>query len=105
MRQATTVDAIWILGIEPELVAKARATYKQHDEIVLIIEGDRIRAEASEDGRTQVLYTLTADETMKLDYEKEVKIQLDILTPGGQSIGTPVYYRSVSECLAGEVLK
>lgn len=105
MRQATTVDAVWILPVGSEMVAKARATYKQGDEVVLTIEGDRIRAEIADEGKARVSYTLTAEETLKFDHAQDVKVQLDFLTPAGQSMGTPVYYRSVAECLAGEVLK
>jgi hypothetical protein len=103
MRQATTVDTVWLLPVSSAMVAKARATYKQDDHVVLNITNDRIKIEDAA-GKTKVSYTLTAEETLKLNHSKAVKIQLDFLTPGGQNMGTPAYCKSVGECLAGEVL-
>lgn len=104
MMQGTTPTHTWFVPISADLVQKARVTYKQKDDIVLTKEGNDCTITDVGSNRASIACTLTQEDTLKLDPEKKVKIQLHLLTTDGKALITHVYYRNVGECLAGEVL-
>lgn len=104
MMQGTTPTHTWFVPISAESVVKARVTYKQKDTIVLTKKGDDCTVTSVGANRASIACTLTQEDTLKLDHEKKVKIQLHLLTTAGKALITHVYYRNVGECLAGEVL-
>ena len=97
--QCTTPTHTFKLPIELTSKAKIRLTYKQDDKIVItkktedfVLDGEIISCKLSQ------------DETLSLDHNKKVKIQLHVLTEEGTALISPPWYKKVGECLAGEVI-
>lgn len=99
MYQCTTPTHIFKLPISVTEKARIRLTYKQDDAVILtkknkdcVLEGQKVSC------------TLTQADTLSFDHKKKVKIQLHILTEEGKALITPIYYKKVGECIAGEVI-
>ncbi len=104
MMQGTTPTHTWFVPIGANLIRNARVTYKQKDDIVLTKEGNDFTITSVDSNRAKISCKLTQEDTLKLDHEAKVKIQLHLLTTDGNALITHVYTRKVGECLAGEVL-
>ena len=53
----------------------------------------------SELGETSISFTLTQEETLKLPKSRRAKIQLRILTKGGDALATTIYEVEVADVL------
>lgn len=100
MIRGTTPTHIFGLPIETDQLAKVKITYAQGDGVVFT----KTEADCTLEGR-DVSVTLTQQDTLALDCKQDVKIQLRALTKAGQSLSTLPYYRTLEECLDGEVLE
>lgn len=99
MRQATTPTHTFELPFDTSLIDKVRVTYKQGDALVI----DKRREDCTMEGQT-IRLTLTQEETLALDPDYGVDIQLQVLTTGGNALTSDIYTRTVYEVQSGEVL-
>lgn len=99
MPRGTTPTHTWTLPFDASLVKAARAVYKQNGVKVVCKE----TADFVMEGNT-IKTTLTQEETLRISCDFPVRIQLRILTQDGTAMKTPVYVKSVRECLDDEVL-
>jgi hypothetical protein len=79
-------------------VSKVRVIYKQNEKIVLRKETEKLEGESA-------VFKLTQEETLKFSYSDPVKIQVRVLTLGGDALASGIIIVSPYECLENEVLK
>ena len=91
MIQGTTPTHTFNLDIDTSLISKIRISYEQNGKIVLFKERKDCEITAN-----AITVKLTQEETLKFDAPGNVRIQLHVVTPSGESIATmpmsvPVY--------------
>lgn len=98
MRIGTTPTHTFTLPAEiARIVAKARVVYSQIDKVVLTKEVTQLTG-------NDVVVKLTQEETLKFHNRKKVKIQLRVLTSGGDSITSDIIEMTPYMCLESGVL-
>ena len=100
MYRGTTPTHNFTIPMECSLIKEIRVYYKQDDEVILVKENTGC---CFEDCTISV--TLTQEETFLFNCKKNVKIQLRVLTTGGQSLISKPIVVDVGECFSNEVLK
>lgn len=93
----TPTHTFKLKNVDTSLIKKARVLYSQDDVLILTKEDCTI-----EDNTIKV--RLTQDDTFKFDHNKNVVIQLRILTTGNDALATVPHKVGVIECLENEVL-
>ena len=100
MRQGTTPRHTFELPFGVDVIDKVRVIYSQNGINKLIKEkGDCIL-----EGNT-VQVNLTQEDTFLFDCRYPVKLQVRVLTIGGDALATEPYSMTVYECLEMEVIK
>lgn len=100
MRKGTSPVFEFTLPFDTELVAKAKVTFKYDDY-------SKVTKYANKDdfnGNT-ISVKLTQDETFMFKCNSYIKVQLRVLTTGGDPLATEPYTVFVEECLDDEVLE
>lgn len=97
MRQGTTPIHTFTLPFDTGTVQKARVIYAQGGDPKII------KTDVGMDGNT-ISVQLSQEDTLKLDCNERVYIQLHILTQAGDSLVSPVFTKFVRELLYREVL-
>lgn len=100
VRQGTTWKHKIILPMETSRVKLAQITYAQGYKILFVKRTE----DCEMIGRT-VKLKLSQEETLKLDPDQALQLQLRGLTPGGEAFSTEVYKVDVGRALNKEVLK
>lgn len=98
--RGTTPSVTFTIPLKKEMIAKAKITFKQDNEILLT---KHTRSCTIEDGKIST--SLTREETLLFPNSKHIKMQLEIETPAGQSHKTRVYTIYSSELLSEEALQ
>ena len=93
----TTPTHIFKTSFDTSLIKKVRVLYSQDDVLILTKEDCIIE-------NNTISVTLTQEDTLKFDHNKEVKIQLRVLTLGNDALATVPRKVGVVECLETEVL-
>lgn len=99
MRRLTTPEHKFTLQIDPSVISKVRITYAQNNAIVLNKEGDAV----SIDGNIARV-KLTQEETKKFVADKEVEIQVRVLTLGNDALASDIIKVDVKKVLDDEVM-
>lgn len=99
MRRLTTPEHKFTLQIDPSVISKVRITYAQNNAIVLTKEGE----EVSLDGNVARV-KLTQEETKKFTADKEVEIQVRVLTLGNDALASDIIKVDVKKVLDDEVM-
>ena len=99
MRRLTTPEHKFTLQIDPSVISKVRITYAQNNAIVLNKEGDAVFL----DGNIAMV-KLTQEETKKFTADKEVEIQVRVLTLGGDALASDIIKVDVKKALDDEVM-
>lgn len=99
MRRGTTPTHTFKIPFDVSLVQKAMVIYAQNDTEVFrkedaecVMQGDEISV------------TLAQEDTLKLDYNHMVQIQLRVLTTDNKALASAIKIMSVKKCLNDEVL-
>lgn len=100
MRRGTTPTHTFNLPFSTENVSKAKVIYSQEEEVIFAKED----AACEREGNT-VKVRLTQEETLRFDCTKVVKIQIRILTKGGDALASDIILVKVDKCLESEVLE
>ena len=87
------------LPFDTSTLSNVRIVYAQDDEIVIT----KNKNDCTLDGNT-IKVTLTQEETLKLDYQKILEIQVRLLTLGGDALVSKPKQISVDKFLDCEVL-
>ncbi len=99
MRRLTTPEHKFTLQIDPSVIGKIRITYAQNNAIVLTKEGNAV----SLDGNVAKV-KLTQEETKKFAADKEVEIQVRVLTLGNDALASDIIKVDVKKVLDDEVM-
>lgn len=99
MRRLTTPEHKFTLQIDPSVISKVRITYAQNNAIVLTKENSHV----SLDGNIARV-KLTQEETKKFCADKEVEIQVRVLTLGGDALASDIIKVDVQKVLDDEVM-
>lgn len=99
MRQGTTPTHTFEIPMEKAMIKSAKVVYKQGDKIILCKTANDC---SIEDGKITI--RLTQEETLSFQCEKNVYIQVAILTQGGDAMRSDVMRVTVDQCLDGEVI-
>ena len=99
MRRLTTPEHKFTLQIDPSVIGKIRITYAQNNAIVLNKEGNDV----SIDGNIAKV-KLTQEETKKFTADKEVEIQVRVLTLGNDALASDIIKVDVKRVLDDEVM-
>lgn len=99
MRRLTTPEHRFTLQIDPSVINKIRITYAQNNAIVLTKENDDV----SLDGNVATV-KLTQEETKKFTADKEVEIQVRVLTLGNDALASDIIKVDVQKVLDDEVM-
>lgn len=99
MRRLTTPEHKFTLQIDPSVISKIRITYAQNNAIVLTKKNDDV----SLDGNVARV-KLTQDETKKFVADKDVEIQVRVLTLGGDALASEIIKVDVQKVLDEEVM-
>lgn len=98
MRIGTTPTHTFTLPADlASMAKKVRVVYKQGDDVVLT-------RDVTELNGTAVILKLAQEETLKFHYKKPIRIQLRVLTIGGDAMTSDVLCASPYECLESGVL-
>lgn len=98
--RGTTPTHTFTIPFDTASLLAARITYAQDGVEVFSVETEDCTMNGQE-----IAATLKQEDTLKLAYNKEVKIQLHLLTNLGVSLKSDVYIASVGESLSDEVLE
>ena len=100
--QGTTPTHTFNLPFDTNIIKTVRIIYSQCGEKLFSRENkdDNVTLEG-----TQVRTTLTQQETLSMDPEKVVEIQLRIVTLGGEVANSRVIRVSAERCLEDEVIE
>lgn len=99
MRRLTTPTHRFTLQMGVETIDKIQITYAQGGVIVLQKSGENITM----DGKSAVI-RLTQEETKKFTADKEVEIQVRVLTIAGDALASEIIKVDVKRVLDEEVL-
>lgn len=100
MMPGTTPTHYFELPFDTSNVYQVRIIYKQDNEIII----KKTQDDCILDGSTIEL-TLTQEDTVKIDHEKPVDIQVRVLDNVGHALGSLVMSVGAEKCLDLEVLK
>ena len=100
MMRGTTPKHMFELPFDTEEIQELHVLYAQNDELVL----KKTKADCVLDGST-VSVTLTQQETLQFESDKNVKIQLRVLTKAGQALASRPHEESVYSLLEDEVIE
>lgn len=99
MRRLTTPEHKFTLQTDPSAISKVRITYAQNNAIVLTKQD----GDVSLNGNVATV-KLTQDETKKFIADKEVEIQVRVLTLGGDALASEIIKVDVQKVLDDEVM-
>lgn len=99
MRRLTTPTHRFTLQLDVETIDKIQITYAQGGKIILQKFGDDITM----DSKTAVV-KLTQEETKPFIADKDVEIQVRVLTTGGEALASDIIKVGVQRVLDEEVL-
>ena len=99
MRKGTTPTFTFTLPFGTDIVQKAKAIFKYEDGTKLskVVGADNFAGNV-------IVIKLTQEETLQFRCNTHVKLQLRVLTVGGDALASAVYPVFVEECLDTEVL-
>jgi hypothetical protein len=97
MIRGTTPTHLFNIPFDTTAVDKVKITYSQNGKEVLAKKDCKL------DGKT-ISVTLTQDDTFLFDHNKDVEIQIRVLTLGGDVLANVPIKVGVSKCLDDEVL-
>lgn len=111
MIRATTPKHTFIFDTDPSLFSRILVTYTQGDKIILEKEKDDLHFEQQQnpctgDNEWAGWYQLTQQETKSFEANsgKPVRVQVRVLTPGGDALASEKKTISVVDVLNDEVL-
>lgn len=99
MKRLTTPKLSFALPFDRSIIKCARVSFKQKDEIVLVKQNDDLRWEEN-----TITIKLTQEETRKLT-PCLLKMEVHIITTGGDSLVSKPITVSVDDVLNDEVLE
>ena len=99
MRRLTTPKHRFTLQLDPSVISKIRITYAQNNAIFLTKENEDV----SIDGNVATV-KLTQEETKKFTADKEVEIQVRVLTIGDDALASDIIKVDVQKVLDDEVM-
>ena len=99
MIRGTTPTHTFTTPFDAALLAAVEVTYAQQD--VVVFRKDKRDCECS--GHT-VSVTLSQEDTLLLDHNYNVQVQLRVLTLDGTALASREIVLSVGKCLSGEVI-
>lgn len=99
MRKGTTPSFSFTLPFDTSVVEKAKVIFKQDNRIVL----EKYNEQCTLDGNT-IHVKLTQEETYLFESDKYAKMQLRVLTTGGDALASEIFEVFVEEFLDDEVL-
>lgn len=99
MRRLTTPEHKFTLQTDPSAISKVRITCAQNNAIVLTKQG----GDVSLNGNVATV-KLTQDETKKFIADKEVEIQVRVLTLGADALASEIIKVDVQKVLDDEVM-
>jgi hypothetical protein len=100
MKRGTTPTHIFTIPFDTSLISDLRISYAQNgEEIVCKCKNDCTLEEKT------ITVELSQEDTFKFECYKQIRIQVRVLTTGGEVLNSDVILLSVGECLNNEVLK
>ncbi len=99
MRRATTPTHRFTLDIDPSLISKIRITYAQNGDTILTKNEEDVTLD---DNIAEV--KLTQEETNLFDFGVNVKIQVRVLTTGGDALASEIFKVPCGRVLDDEVM-
>lgn len=99
MRRGTTPKHIFTLPFDTAVIDKVRVIYAQGDKVVLVKTDDGVSFEGN-----SVIVKLTQEETFLFNCHDHVKVQIRVLTAGGDAPSSDPFFIPVWECLENEVI-
>lgn len=99
MRRLTTPEHRFTLQLDPSAISKIRITYAQNNAIVLTKED----GDVSLNGNVATV-KLTQEETKQFVVDKEVEIQVRVLTLGNDALASDIIKVDVKKVLDDEVI-
>lgn len=99
MRRGTTPTHTFTIPVDETMIKRIKIIYSQNNETVF----EKELEDCSFDN-DNVVVTLTQEETFMFDHGVPVKLQMRILTTGGNSLASNIRLVGVEELLDDEVL-
>ena len=99
MIRGTTPINVFRLPFDTSAIKTVRILYGQDNKVVFVKTGEDCTLTGN-----IVSARLTQEDTLKIDYEKVVQIQIRILTVTGDALASGIIYRSFGQLLENEVI-
>ena len=99
MRKGTTPTHIFTIPFDTAIVKEALVVYAQDDKEVF----RKDTFDCMMDGKN-IGVALTQEETLSFDHNRNVQVQLRVLTTEGDSYVSDVWVVSANQCLSKEVI-
>lgn len=99
MTQGTTPTHFFSIPFEKETIREVWVTYAQDGKAILTKKTSDCTIENQE-----IIVSLTQEDTFLFDHEKDVQIQIRVLTITGQALASQTFYVDVGRCLNPEVI-
>ena len=99
MTRGSTPAHVFTLPFSVETIKTVEITYEQNEEVKL----KKTNIDCTLEENT-VSVKLTQEDTFKFDEKPLVKIQIRVLTLGGDDIASDIMYATVKDSLSDEVL-
>ena len=99
MYKGTTPTHTFKVKIDTSAIKEVKITYKQNDKIVLTKRTSDCTIEYG-----KIITQLSQEDTFLFDSARFVNIQLRVLLADGQACNSPIFRKSVGDCLDDEVL-
>ena len=100
IRQGTTPTHTFTIPFDTSKLRTVHIAYAQCDELLFVRSGDQITL----NGNT-ITTTLTQEETLMIDPDKIVSIQVRVVTDADDALTSDIILVSAAKCLEKEVLK
>ena len=99
MIRGTTTRLLFAIPFDTSLIKNCYVTLTQGEKIVLNIDKSSLKLEGK-----NISYQLSQQDTLELDENKKVRIQIRVLTVDGDALASKIYVREVGEILYDEVI-
>ena len=100
MLVGTTPTHIFNVPLSASEIAEVRVLYSQNDKLLVTKTTDDCTIQDE-----QISVTLTQEDTFLFDADKFVEIQIRVLTPGGNALGSIPETVGLTKCLSTEVIE
>ena len=99
MIRGTTTRLLFTIPFDTSLIKNCYVTLTQGEKIILNIDKSSLKLEGK-----NISYQLSQQDTLELDENKKVRIQIRVLTVDGDALASKIYVREVGEILYDEVI-